>query len=151
MTATANAQRPSPTPTTDSSRLRSGLRPFVGLVVPLLAVLAALFVGAVMLLALGANPFTGYVALVKGAVGGRDELADTAIKSMPLLLVGVGISIAFRAGVINIGGEGQIVAGAILSTILALAVPRLLVSCSCRSCSLPVRRVVGSGARSREH
>ncbi len=102
---------------------RRGLRPFVGLIVPLGAVLAALAVGAVMLLSLGANPLRGYAALVDGAVGSGDAIADTAIKSIPLMLVGVGICIAFRAGVINIGGEGQIIAGAILATTVALAVP----------------------------
>ncbi len=108
---------------TDSSHWL--IRPLVGLAVPVGAVVAALLVGALMLWALDANPFDGYKALFSGAFGGADELADTAIKSMPLLLVGVGICIAFRAGVINIGGEGQIVAGAILSTVVALAVPDL--------------------------
>ena len=83
----------------------------------------ALYLGAVMLLALGANPISGYAALIDGAFGGWDELADTSIKAMPLLLVGVGICIAFRAGVINIGGEGQIIAGAIASTVVALVLP----------------------------
>lgn len=99
------------------------VRPLVGLVVPLIAVGAALAVGAVMLLALGANPIAGYAALFDGAFGSWDALADTAIKATPLLLVGVGICIAFRAGVINIGGEGQIIMGAILSTTVALLVP----------------------------
>lgn len=100
-------------------------RPFVGLVVPILAVVAALAVGAVLLLALGASPLTGYAALIGGAVGDWDAVADTAIKSMPMLLVGVGICIAFRTGVINIGGEGQIILGAIFATVVALAVPDL--------------------------
>ncbi|WP_420639496.1 ABC transporter permease [Candidatus Poriferisocius sp.] len=99
------------------------LRPFAGLVVPLGAVIAALAVGAILLGIFGANPLTGYRALFTGAFGGPDELAATAIKSVPLMLVGVGICIAFRAGVINIGGEGQIIAGAILGTLVALAVP----------------------------
>jgi len=99
------------------------VKPLVGLVVPLTAVAAALAVGAIMLLALGANPLTGYAALFDGAFGSWDALADTAIKSMPLLLVGVGICIAFRTGVINIGGEGQIIMGAILSTTVALVIP----------------------------
>lgn len=99
------------------------VRPLVALVVPVAAVVAALMVGAIMLLALGTNPLRGYAALFDGAFGGWDALADTAIKAMPLLLVGVGICIAFRTGVINIGGEGQIIAGAILSTSLALAIP----------------------------
>ena len=99
------------------------------LAVPVGAVVVALALGAVMLLALGANPISGYAALLDGAFGGWNELADTSIKAMPLLLVGVGICIAFRAGVINIGGEGQIIAGAIASTVVALALgdlPRLV-------------------------
>ena len=88
----------------------------------LAAVAAALVVGAVMILALGANPIVGYAALVRGAFGSGDALADTAVRAMPLLLVGVGICIAFRANVINIGGEGQIIAGALLSTLAALTV-----------------------------
>ncbi len=87
------------------------------------AVLAAAVIGAVMLLALDANPLAGYGALVAGAFGGGKNLADSALKAMPLLLVGVGITIAFRAGVINIGGEGQIIAGAILSTLFVLGFP----------------------------
>ena len=103
--------------------LRAVLRPLVGLVVPLGAVLAAMFVGALMLWALGASPLEGYGAMISGAVGDWDSIADTAIKATPLMLVGVGISIAFRAGVINLGGEGQIIVGAITATLLALAVP----------------------------
>ena len=106
-----------------SGRLNVGAT--VGLIVPLGAVVAALAVGAIMLLALGANPLDGYRAMFSGAVGGTDNVADTAIKAMPLLLVGVGICVAFRAGVINIGGEGQIIAGAIVATLVALAVPGL--------------------------
>lgn len=108
---------------------RSGVnalvRPLVGLAVPISAVLFAFATGAIMLLSLGANPITGYAALLDGAFGGWNELADTSIKAMPLLLVGVGICIAFRAGVINIGGEGQIIAGAVASTTVALLVPDL--------------------------
>ena len=87
------------------------------------AVLAAFALGAIMMVALGANPFTGYKALFTGAFGSKQDLADTAVKAMPLLLVGTGICISFRARVINIGGEGQIVAGALLATVTALAVP----------------------------
>lgn len=87
------------------------------------AVGAAFVLGAIMMVALGANPFTGYKALFTGAFGNREHLADTAVKAMPLLLVGTGICISFRARVINIGGEGQIVAGALLATVTALALP----------------------------
>jgi len=85
--------------------------------------LAALLIGAVMLLALGANPLTGYHALVSGAFGSSYGLASTAVKAAPLLLVGVGICIAFRANVFNIGGEGQIAMGGLAGTATALALP----------------------------
>ena len=120
----ANAAEPGPQVSAGrNGRLNVGAT--VGLIVPLGAVVAALAVGAIMLLALGANPLDGYRAMFSGAVGGTDNVADTAIKAMPLLLVGVGICVAFRAGVINIGGEGQIIAGAIVATLVALAVPGL--------------------------
>lgn len=93
------------------------------LLLPLLATLAALAVGAVMLQLLGANPFVAYSALLKGAFGSQNALADTIVRATPLLLVGLGICIAFRAGVINIGGEGQIIAGALPATLLGLMYP----------------------------
>ena len=120
----ANAAEPEPQASSGRSG-RPNVGTTVGLIVPLGAVVAALAVGAIMLLALGANPLDGYRAMFSGAVGGTDNVADTAIKAMPLLLVGVGICVAFRAGVINIGGEGQIIAGAIVATLVALAVPAL--------------------------
>ncbi len=121
---------PLPEDTDRKQRLRYRLlKVGAALAVPLGAVVAAFLVGAVMLLALGADPIAGYAALLDGAFGGWDELADTAIKAMPLLLVGVGICIAFRAGVINIGGEGQIIMGAIFATCASLwfsALPRVI-------------------------
>ncbi len=87
------------------------------------AVLLAFAIGAIMMAGLGANPLTGYKALFTGAFGSRGDLSDTAVKAMPILLVGTGICISFRARVINIGGEGQIIAGALLSTVTALAMP----------------------------
>ena len=96
------------------------LRRLSGAAVPVIAVLGALAVGALMIWLLGASPWEGYKALFSGAFGGRSELADTAVKSTPLLLVGTGICIAFRARVINVGGEGQILFGALFSTITAL-------------------------------
>ncbi|MFH2132612.1 MAG: ABC transporter permease [bacterium] len=98
---------------------------FISFIIPLCAVLIALMIGAVMLVSLGANPFIGYATMFKAAFGSLDGIANTSVKSIPLLLVGVGICIAFRANVINIGGEGQMVMGALLATSLALALPGL--------------------------
>jgi simple sugar transport system permease protein len=89
------------------------------------ALLVALAFGAVMMLALGADPIAGYRALLEGAFGGSYALSSTAIQAVPLLLVGVGICIAFRANVFNIGGEGQIAMGGLASAATALAFPDL--------------------------
>ncbi|MFZ5820020.1 MAG: ABC transporter permease, partial [Chloroflexota bacterium] len=87
---------------------------------PVLATLAALAVGAVMLLVLGVNPLEAYAALWDGAFGSSNALAETLVKATPLLLVALGICISFRGDVINIGGEGQMIVGAILATWLGL-------------------------------
>jgi ABC-type uncharacterized transport system permease subunit len=88
---------------------------------PLFATLLALTVGGVMLIALGVNPITAYGAMIEGAFGSSNALADTVVKATPLLLVGLGICIAFRGGVINIGGEGQLILGALAATVVALS------------------------------
>ncbi len=97
----------------------------VGWAVLPVSALAALAIGAVLILAFGANPITGYRALLNGAFGGSYALASTAQKATPLLLVAAGTCVAVRANVWNIGGEGQIVAGALASTATALALPGL--------------------------
>ena len=99
------------------------MKRLTGAIVPLGAAITAFLFGAIMILALGASPLDGLSAMFDGAFGTGDRIAATAVRATPLLLVGVGITIAFRANVINIGGEGQIIAGALLSTAVALAIP----------------------------
>jgi len=105
-------------------RRRGLLKPeLLDAALPLLATLAALIIGAVLLLFLGANPISAYGALFEGAFGSANSIAETLVKATPLLLVGVGICIAARGGVNNIGGEGQLVVGALSATIIGLALP----------------------------
>jgi simple sugar transport system permease protein len=87
---------------------------------PVFATRAALVVGAVMLLFLKVNPLQAYAALWEGAFGSTNAFAETLVKATPLLLVGLGICISFRGDVINIGGEGQMIIGAILATWVGL-------------------------------
>jgi simple sugar transport system permease protein len=87
---------------------------------PVFATLAALGVGAIMLLVLGASPVKAYGALWEGAFGSGNAFAETLVKATPLLLIGLGICISFRGDVINIGGEGQMIVGAILATWVGL-------------------------------
>lgn len=90
---------------------------------PVFATLAALAIGAIMLLMLGANPLEAFGALIDGAFGSVNALADTLVKATPLLLIGLGICISFRGNVINIGGEGQMIIGALSATALGLVFP----------------------------
>ncbi|MEE8357184.1 MAG: ABC transporter permease [Anaerolineales bacterium] len=93
---------------------------FIDASLPILATLAALLVGAVMLLLLKVNPIEAYKAMWEGAFGSQNAIAETLVKATPLLLVGLGICISFRGGVINIGGEGQMIVGAILGTLVGI-------------------------------
>jgi simple sugar transport system permease protein len=87
---------------------------------PVFAALAALLVGAVILLVLEVNPVQAYRALWDGAFGSTNAFAETLVKATPLLLVALGICISFRGDVINIGGEGQMIMGALLATWVGL-------------------------------
>ncbi len=93
------------------------------ILLPFLATLAALGIGAIMLMVFDANPVVAYGALLEGAFGSTNALADTLVKATPLLLVALGICIAFRGGVINIGGEGQLILGALAATVVGLGLP----------------------------
>ena len=95
---------------------RSFLDKLLDASLPLLAVLAAFAVGGVILWMQGVNPLEAYQAMLYGAFGTKNGLADTLVKSVPLMLVALGIAIAFRAGMINIGAEGQLIVGALLAT-----------------------------------
>lgn len=100
--------------------MRQRLETLFDALLPVIATLAALAVGALMLLILKVNPITAYAALWDGAFGSANSFAETLVKATPLLLVALGICISFRGDVINIGGEGQMIVGAVLATWVGL-------------------------------
>lgn len=83
---------------------------------PILAILMALLAAAVLIVMAGASPWVAYLSLFSGAFGSVHSLAETLVKATPLLLVALGMIVAFRGRVWNIGGEGQLIAGAIAAT-----------------------------------
>ncbi len=105
---------------------RSFVDKLIDLLLPLVAVLGAFLVGAVILLFQNTNPLEAYSAMLSGAFASKNGLADTLVKAIPLMLVALGIAIAFRGGVINIGAEGQLVVGALLSTYIGLQLGEVL-------------------------
>ena len=89
-------------------------------VVPIVAVILALVIASVVILLIGKNPITAYGALIKGAFGGKQAIADTIIKTTPLILTGLAVGFGFRAGVFNIGAEGQMIMGALIATVVGI-------------------------------
>ncbi|MEM8807002.1 MAG: ABC transporter permease [Cyanobacteria bacterium P01_G01_bin.38] len=91
----------------------------------MVAVLAALLVGALLMLLAGASPIAAYGALLHQALFTYFGFADTLTKMTPLLLVSLGVLVALRAGQFNLGGEGQIYMGGLGSLLVGLALPGL--------------------------
>jgi len=81
------------------------------ILVPLISVLIGLIAGAIIMLIYGYNPFQGYIALWKGAFGDLYFLGETIRQVTPYILTGLAVAFAFRAGLFNIGAEGQVIAG----------------------------------------
>src|ERR1700694_3293947 len=90
------------------------------------AALAAISLGstlalvALLLLALGVDPLTAGFLIVQGAFGDSYAISETLVQMTPILLAGLGVAVAFRAELWNIGAEGQLYAGAICSALVSL-------------------------------
>ena len=103
--------------TLQQSRLLRGIhRTLTGLHPALESLIAAsvgLLVGAILMYTWGFNPWRAYFALVQGAYGGSYEWASSLSRATPLILTALTFSICLRAGMFNIGAEGQMYMGAI--------------------------------------
>ncbi|HID64451.1 MAG TPA: ABC transporter permease [Anaerolineae bacterium] len=91
-----------------------------GFLVPFISFVLALIFGGIILLIAGANPLTTYKAMFLGAFGSKYSLSETMVKAIPLMLCGLGVSIAFRMLFWNIGAEGQLAVGGIAAAGVAL-------------------------------
>ncbi len=117
-------------------RMRRVRLPGLGqsILVPLLAVITALLVGAVIILVSGGNPVRAYEGLYEGSIGCPGALSgdagiqvtrlvcassvtDTLITATPFVIAGLAVAFAFKGGLFNIGVEGQLLAGS-LATVL---------------------------------
>ena len=83
--------------------------------IPLTAVVFGLLIGAVLILSQNASPVTAYWALVVGGLGDADSLLRTLQKATPLIFGGLAVAFAFKAGMFNIGGQGQLLVGAVFA------------------------------------
>lgn len=108
------------------SRLGPGIRRIWRSVsVPLVAVLLGLVIGAILLIASGANPIEAYGALLKGAVGTPVAIQRTLEKATPLIFSGLAVAFAFKAGLFNIGAQGQLLIGAVVAAFVGFSIEGL--------------------------
>jgi general nucleoside transport system permease protein len=94
-------------------------------IVPVLAVLVALLIGAVIIAISGVDPLKAYGALLRGGLGNARAIGRTLEKATPLIFGGLAISLAFKAGLFNIGAQGQLLFGAILAGFVGYAITGL--------------------------
>jgi simple sugar transport system permease protein len=97
--------------------------------VPFLAIVLALLTGAVIMILSSPLidgfdpllPVTAYVALFQASLGSIDGIVETLAEATPLILAGFAVGIGFKAGLFNIGAQGQFLIGALTATAVALA------------------------------
>jgi simple sugar transport system permease protein len=101
-----------------TARLRAFRAPGIGAVVLLTIAAAAMALA-------GANPLDGFAALLRGALGGTHQIGETLVATTSLLFPSLAVAFAFRAGLFNIGAEGQLVIGGLCAGLAgaALTVP----------------------------
>lgn len=90
-------------------------------IVPIFAVLVALILGALVMLATDVDlPTIGrsYIALLTGSVGSLNALSETLTAAAPLILAALGLGLGFRAGLFNIGAEGQLLMGGLAAVLV---------------------------------
>ncbi len=93
--------------------------------VPLGAVLLAALIGGIILAISGANPLRAYAGLIQGSFGSADAIGRTLEKATPLVFSGLAVAFAFKAGLFNIGAQGQLLFGAIVSGYVGFVVTGL--------------------------
>src|ERR1700693_4411905 len=110
------------------SRLAALGRVTRGLAMPVASVVFAFVVGALIVLVTGGNPLAAYASLVCGGLGigctqGENpalQISNTIVFTIPLIMAGISVALPFRAGLFNIGAEGQFLAGAIACTTIGI-------------------------------
>ncbi|MEP6781212.1 MAG: ABC transporter permease [Gemmatimonadaceae bacterium] len=86
----------------------------------------AMLLLALLLAVSGQRTGAALSALINGAVGSWYAITSvTLVRAVPLALAGLAVSLAFRAGILNIGAEGQLLAGAVAAVVISIAAPQL--------------------------
>jgi ABC-type uncharacterized transport system permease subunit len=87
----------------------------------LVGTLVLVAIAAAAMALAGANPVDGFAALLRGALGGPHQLSETLVQTTSLLFPSLAVAFAFRAGLFNIGAEGQLVMGGLAAGVTGAA------------------------------
>ena len=93
-------------------------------ILPLLSVILALIIGGVIMLATGVAPdsiLASFGALFSGSLGSISAVSETLTSAAPLILAALGIAVGFRAGLFNIGAEGQMIMGGVAAVVVGFS------------------------------
>ncbi len=86
-----------------------------GALIPIISVVLALLIGAGVITLLKENAFTAYFYLFKGAFGSTKGIARTLLEATPMIFTGLAVLFAFKGGLFNIGGQGQVIISGVIS------------------------------------
>ena len=112
---------PESSPSPESSNAATNRRILDALLIPALAVFTALVVGGIIMFIFGDNPIAAYRGLFGGAFGDARGWAATVRKMTPLILTGLSVAVAFKAGLFNIGASGQFIMGSVASVAVGIS------------------------------
>jgi ABC-type uncharacterized transport system permease subunit len=93
------------------------------MLIPFLAILTAVVIGGIIIVLVGGNPFLAYAGLLQGSFGSIKALSETSVWATPYILAGLAVALAFKGGLFNIGGEGQLALGAVAAALVGYALP----------------------------
>jgi general nucleoside transport system permease protein len=91
-------------------------------VIPIVSVVLGFLVAAIAVVAAGSDPTLAYLYLFQGAFTNTNAFAETLVSSVPYIFLGLGVALGFRAGLFNIGAEGQFYIGALAGVFVAYSV-----------------------------
>ena len=90
---------------------------------PLIAVLISFLLGAVVILVIGKNPLLAYGEMIRGAFGKQVYLMNTLKRATPIIMGGLAVCVAWRSGYEAMGGEGQMILGAVAAALVGYYLP----------------------------
>ena len=89
-------------------------------VTPFVSVIIAVLIGSLMILASGSDPVAAFSAMFQGAFGSQRAIGETLIRAAPIVFTGLAVGFGFRAGLFNIGAEGQLFLGGLAAAYLGV-------------------------------